>query len=176
MKNIRKMTLPILIAIFLNVTIIVPAWAAKSSNTDTLYLAYGSNININQMAHRCPDAKIVGSIILSGYQIAFRGTNGAAVANIEKSTNSSVPVLVWDLTTTDQSSLDRYEGYPRKYHKEYLTVMLNGKQVKAMAYIMNGNSPLGRPSQHYYNIIMTGYKNVGFNLDTLNKSVLASAN
>lgn len=26
---------------------------------ETLYFAYGSNINLEQMAHRCPDAQIV---------------------------------------------------------------------------------------------------------------------
>lgn len=28
------------------------------------YLAYGSNLNLEHMAHRCPNAKVVGTTIL----------------------------------------------------------------------------------------------------------------
>lgn len=35
------------------------------------YFAYGSNMNLNQMAFRCPDAEVVGPVRLEGYCLAF---------------------------------------------------------------------------------------------------------
>ena len=31
-----------------------------------LYIAYGSNINLEQMANRCPNSKVVGKEMLKG--------------------------------------------------------------------------------------------------------------
>ena len=45
------------------------------------YFAYGSNMNLNQMAFRCPDAEVVEPVRLEGYCLAFRmsgGGNGVA--------------------------------------------------------------------------------------------------
>ena len=37
------------------------------------YIAYGSNLNLEQMARRCPTAKVVGSTTLKNYRLMFRG-------------------------------------------------------------------------------------------------------
>ena len=37
-----------------------------------LYVAYGSNLNLEQMARRCPTAKVVGIGVLKDYQLTFR--------------------------------------------------------------------------------------------------------
>ena len=39
---------------------------------DRLYFAYGSNINLDQMAYRCPDAQEVGPVTLENYELLFR--------------------------------------------------------------------------------------------------------
>lgn len=36
------------------------------------YFAYGSNLNFEQMAYRCPEATAVGTAKLDGYELAFR--------------------------------------------------------------------------------------------------------
>ena len=48
-----------------------------------LYIAYGSNLNLPQMAHRCPTAKVVGASEDKGYELLFRGGRHGAVATIE---------------------------------------------------------------------------------------------
>ena len=35
------------------------------------YVAYGSNLNREQMAHRCPEAKLVGTGMLSNYEMVL---------------------------------------------------------------------------------------------------------
>ena len=38
---------------------------------ERLYFAYGSNINLEQMAVRCPAAQVVGPAVLDGYELLF---------------------------------------------------------------------------------------------------------
>ena len=75
-----------------------------------LYLAYGSNLNLQQMAFRCPTAKIVATTYLEHYKLTFRGYNGSAVATVEPSENNRVPVMIWKIFDKDEESLDIYEG------------------------------------------------------------------
>jgi hypothetical protein len=39
-----------------------------------LYVAYGSNLNIAQMALRCPTAHIYGTGLLNNWELIYRGT------------------------------------------------------------------------------------------------------
>ena len=146
-----------------------------------LYIAYGSNLNLAQMANRCPTARVIGASEMKGFRLLFRGPHEGAVATVEPFRGGSVPVLVWEITPGDEAALDRYEGWPFLYRKETVKVRLNGKSVKAMVYIMNEGSPgenyrpLGRPSAYYYNVIREGYRDVGFNVDVLRKAIFDSA-
>ncbi|MEG3071784.1 MAG: gamma-glutamylcyclotransferase family protein [Candidatus Syntrophopropionicum ammoniitolerans] len=48
-----------------------------------LNLAYGSNLNLGQMAYRCPTAKVYGKGMLLDYQLLFKGREDNAYATIE---------------------------------------------------------------------------------------------
>ena len=50
---------------------------------DKLYLAYGSNINLDQMDYRCPDASVVGPVVLENYELLFRRGGFATIAPCE---------------------------------------------------------------------------------------------
>lgn len=80
-----------------------------------LYIAYGSNLNLGQMADRCPTAKVVGASELMDYRLLFRGAHAGAVATVEPYKGGSVPVLVWEIAPADEAALDRYEGWPFLY-------------------------------------------------------------
>lgn len=122
------------------------------------YIAYGSNLNLEQMARRCPTAKVVGTTMLEDYQLTFR-----RVATIEPQKGSFVPVAIWEIDKLSEIALDRYEGYPRLYRKEYLEIELNGERKQALVYIMNIGEPQ-YPDSNYFNVIRQGYNDVG--LDT----------
>lgn len=129
-----------------------------------LYAAYGSNLNIEQMAKRCPKAKISGVGYVEGYILTFQGKKSCAYCNIIRDNSnlaikSIVPILLWDITPTDEKSLDRYEGYPKFYVKKEISVHRsdNGAVVKATAYVMNGNPSLGYPSPEYFYTVYKGY-------------------
>ena len=113
-----------------------------------LYAAYGSNINLEQMAYRCPNSTVAGTATLKGYELQFRHH-----ATIEPNKESEVPVLLWELDPQDEKFLDRYEGEPKYYRKENISLELNGESIEAMIYIMNGDTPLEAPTDQYYSII-----------------------
>ncbi len=137
---------------------------------ETLYFAYGSNINFEQMEQRCPDARIVGPVILENYELRFRGHGFATIAPKE---NNSVHGLLWKLTPACEQALDRYEGYPRHYTKEPVEVqMADGTKVPVMAYVMA--EPMCRqpalPSPYYYRAIQKGYEANGLPVESLEEA------
>lgn len=138
---------------------------------ETLYIAYGSNLNLPQMSFRCPTAKVVGTSEIKDYELLFRGGRKSSVATVEPLKGSSVPVLLWKLRERDLQALDRYEGYPSFYRKEILPVELKSKTIPAMVYIMNDGHPLGSPSDYYLDTIMEGYQSAGFDTEFLEQAV-----
>jgi len=130
------------------------------------YVAYGSNLSVEQMAHRCPEATIVGTGILKDWELVFR-----VHATIEPRKGSTVPVLIWAISERDEARLDRYEGYPRYYVKKYLSVPVQATlgrfSVRGMVYVMVDGRPITPPSDAYYGIIEEGYERFGFDLGIL---------
>ena len=144
------------------------------------YAAYGSNMSVEQMRVRTPDAVIVGTGILKDWRLLFR-----TFATIKKCKGYSVPVLVWKISEQDEKNLDRYEGYPQFYVKRNLKIYvtgLNGNhfgEVNAMVYIMTKKATDTRsinpiPSEHYYSILHSGYKRFGFDGKILTEALLES--
>lgn len=134
---------------------------------EMLYFAYGSNLDLEQMAYRCPDAEVVGPVRLENYELRFRGKGFATVAPKE---GSVVHGLVWNITPQCEQSLDRYEGYPRHYTKEMVTVKdADGVEIPVMVYIMA--EPMCRqpalPSPYYYQVIQNGFKENGLPVESL---------
>jgi len=130
-----------------------------------LYFAYGSNINLEQMAVRCPAATPVCPVALDNYRLAFRGSfNFSGVATIIPAQGEKVYGLLWRITPACEQALDRYEGYPRLYGKEQVTVRdRNGQQYPVMVYIMAREFCLdpAEPSQSYFSGIVQGCKQNG---------------
>ena len=125
-----------------------------------LYFAYGSNINLEQMACRCPDACVVGPVFLEDYELLFRRGGFATIA---PKAGSRVHGLLWSITPECERSLDSYEGYPRFYVKWMVSVRDNeGRSLSAMAYIMDERfrEPM-MPSESYYAVILEGYRQNG---------------
>lgn len=141
-----------------------------------LYAAYGSNLNIEQMGARCPSASVVGAGVLKDYRLLFKGSKTGAYLTIEKSNGSTVPVGLWRITEAHERDLDRYEGFPRFYHKETLTADCEGgRKLNCMVYVMNENRNIALPSQSYFFICRQGYDDFGFDVKYLNEAYKYSA-
>ena len=141
------------------------------------YIAYGSNLNVQQMHMRCPHAKVVGTAILEGWELLFKGSKTGSYLTIEKCDGGVVPVAVWEVTESDEAALDRYEGFPVFYYKKELRVNLRGirsgknKPVTAFVYIMDETRPLGRPTDYYLRVCREGYEQFGFDPAILMQAV-----
>ena len=128
------------------------------------YIAYGSNLSVGQMAHRCPDAKVIGMAAIQDWKLVFRGC-----ATIEPAEGRIVPVLIWEISDRDERNLDRYEGYPSYYFKRDMTVTMtdldgrNPQEVTAMVYLMTDGHPLQSPWRGYLDTLAEGYRRFGFN-------------
>lgn len=140
------------------------------------YLAYGSNLNVRQMALRCPTAKAVGTAVIKDYELLFKGSKTGSYLTIEPKVGSEVPVAVWAVESADEQRLDVYEGFPTFYYKAEIELPIrflkSGKTLNrtAFVYIMHEERPLGLPSGSYVQTCLEGYRNFGFD-----ESVLLSA-
>ena len=129
------------------------------------YIAYGSNLNLQQMSMRCPTAKVVGTALLNDWQLTFRH-----VATIVPEEGAVTPVGVWDIDERAEIALDRYEGYPNLYGKHNIEVECNGQLMECMVYTMNGGQPK-LPPMGYFRTIQRGYADVGIDESHLIKAI-----
>ncbi len=133
------------------------------------YLAYGSNLNVEQMAWRCPDARALGTAEIVGYRLLFKGSKTGAYLTIEPQEGAKVPVAVWEVSAADEARLDRYEGFPTFYYKKDLEITYTSlrtgrkRKVHAFVYIMHEERSCGRPSRQYVLTCLDGYRD--FELD-----------
>lgn len=131
------------------------------------YIAYGSNLNREQMVERCPTAKVVGKGELKDYELLFRGRRYSAFATVEPKNGASVPVLIWEISPEDERRLDFYEGYPSHYGKSDLVVETEDGKESIMAYVMQEGRDIGEPSPYYLETIKAGYREAGFHVKRL---------
>lgn len=135
------------------------------------YIAYGSNLNLAQMATRCPSARVYAKGVLNNWELVYRGAEGNSHATIERKSGSTVPVLVWEIQPIDEYRLDIYEGYPCYYFKKNIMVDIGGRKKKAMVYIMDERQLPGKPSASYVETICQGYIDNNMDISIFEKSL-----
>ncbi len=141
-----------------------------------LYAAYGSNINLEQMAYRCPNSVPVGVGWISGWKLCF-DTHADIRRSYEPS--DTVPVLLWEIADEDWARLDRYEGFPKYYVKETVIVYRYDDndcchEEEAIVYVMSSifSEKYSFPKEDYFNIILEGYEENGIDFSNLHEAIL----
>ena len=123
------------------------------------YIAYGSNMIENHMAHRCPDGRLIGVGHLPNHRLEFYRH---ATVEPDDTCAEGVPVAVWEISDTDERRLDVYEGFPYYYSKEEAMVrMADSSEIEGMVYIMNTGYKDGSPAKSYYDDIRRAYEKLG---------------
>lgn len=136
-----------------------------------LYFAYGSNLNPDQMARRCPGHQVVGLAALRDYRLFFPLTShdwGGGVSSVTPSHGANVWGVVYELNDQDLSALDGYEGFrgPGDQHNVYdregvfvdLTRPDDGsipRRIRALCYLARPANP-APPSKRYMDAVLTG--------------------
>lgn len=129
-----------------------------------IYFAYGSNLHLEQMSRRCPDAIPITQAMLHGYELVYR----RGVATIEPSPGKKVLGALYMISDRDLEALDRYEGYPTLYYRDNIKVEARGAgEQEVMSYFMHTTYKLSPPRPGYYEIIEEGYKNWGLPVEHL---------
>ena len=134
-------------------------------------------MNLEQMAIRCPKAKVIGTGTLKDYKLIFRGLGRGGVANVELSKGNRVPIVLWEITSECEVALDRYEGYPSLYTKRVVEITSKDKsKIKAMVYVMTKRyeSYPSEPCETYYRVIEDGYKANGLSTQKLRESLIST--
>lgn len=122
----------------------------------SVYAAYGSNLDPNQMAQRCPHSPSRGTGWITGWRLTFGGEDHGwegALATLVPDPASSVFVMLYDLTRYDEERLDSWEGADiGLYRKLRLRVhTLSGDEL-AWVYVLDAYEG-GLPSARYLGII-----------------------
>jgi cation transport regulator ChaC len=117
----------------------------------TQYFAYGSNMDVEQMAHRCPDAKKISVATLVGYRFAI---NDRGVATVIPTPGVNTEGVLWSISPNDKVALDRYEGVKSGlYDCKHVQVTTAAGPEMAMVYIATSQQPGPARSGYMENIV-----------------------
>jgi gamma-glutamylcyclotransferase (GGCT)/AIG2-like uncharacterized protein YtfP len=124
-----------------------------------LYFAYGSNMDSDAMARRCPASRPLGLARLAGHRFAMLQTGYATVVCDPRST---VHGVLYDLALADVPALDRYEDIARGLYRKLVQPVLrrDGAPVRALVYIGAGPSG-GRPKPDYMEGVIAAARTAG---------------
>ena len=137
------------------------------------YAAYGSNLNFEQMAVRCPKSKFIKTGFVYGYKLYF---NIHADIIYTGNPNDKVPVGIWDIHPDDWRMLDRYEGCPKYYTRDTIRVYDGKETIKCIVYLMNNKTfDVAFPDMYYLDIIAWGYEDCGLDKSYLQDALLYTA-
>ncbi|HHT9106877.1 MAG TPA: gamma-glutamylcyclotransferase family protein [Candidatus Wujingus californicus] len=118
-----------------------------------LYFAYGSNLWLKQMKERCPDYRVIGKGILKGYRLIV---SSRGYANIIKSESDEVHGTVYEISDSDERSLDIKEGVQGgAYRKEMISVDVHSQSLKCLIYVDPVENEC-KPKQEYIERINKG--------------------
>lgn len=149
---------------------------------DKFYVAYGSNLSLERMKSRCPDAETFGTAVIPGYRLLFKKSRTGSYATIEQDANSCVPAEVYRISKWDETLLNRYEGCPHYYYKQHfrlsVTSLDSGRMMReekwCMAYVLQEWRGLGKPRTDYLRLLEEGYAAWDFDMDILDKGLADS--
>lgn len=125
-----------------------------------VYAAYGSNMNLEEMKKRCPQAERICTGILENYRLEFRA---GGFATVLPAAGGQVQVVLWHLTQGCEKLLDIYEGYPKLYTKDYFRIKSELGTFDALAYVLSPeySNSISQPTRKYLETIRTGLEQNG---------------
>jgi len=120
------------------------------------------------MKKRCPQSSKIGHARLPGYRwiITTRGYD-----NVVASKEHEVEGLLFEISQSDEDSLDRFEDvFPGPFRKVMLPVLHEGKEVTALVYV-DINTVEGAPKEEYIQRINKGLEDAKLSEDYVTRYV-----
>jgi gamma-glutamylcyclotransferase (GGCT)/AIG2-like uncharacterized protein YtfP len=124
-----------------------------------IYFAYASNMDPQTFQRRCPGAKALGRARLPGHRLAFtrysRQRRGGS-ADVVVDAPSEVWGVLYEVDDACLASMDKVEGVPAAYRREWVTVFgAQGQRLEAITYMANRMGEF-LPSRAYLKVILRG--------------------
>lgn len=109
-----------------------------------LYFAYGSNMDVDAMATRCPRSTPIALARLPRHRFALMRQGFATVMRDPRGT---VWGLLWSLALSDVSALDRWEEVSRGLYSKTIqpVIRAGGASVQALIYVGEVAGAAGGP-------------------------------
>ncbi len=130
----------------------------------TLYAAYGSNMDPEQMQERCPHSPARGTGWLEGWRLTFGGEDlgwEGALATVVEDPGSRVFVMLYEVSPRDEQTLDKWEGADNGlYRKIRVRVQTLDGEPLAWVYVLDGYEG-GLPSARYLGIMADAAESAG---------------
>jgi gamma-glutamylcyclotransferase (GGCT)/AIG2-like uncharacterized protein YtfP len=129
-----------------------------------VYAAYASNLDPEQMRHRCPHSPLQGTGWLDGWRMTFGGEDlgwDGALATVVEDPGSTVFVALYDVPRHDETSLDTWESADSGvYTKLRVRVATLEGDVLAWTYVLVAYEG-GLPSARYLAVIADAAEGAG---------------
>ena len=109
------------------------------------YFAYGSDLDVTQMARRCPDARDPRPATLADHDWLI---NESGVATVEPFDGAQVHGVLWEVGDDDLDALDGAAGEPSGHRRGRVTVQTDDGPVDAWVYVDRRVEP-GAPREGY---------------------------
>jgi hypothetical protein len=121
-----------------------------------LYAAYGSNLDPERMSLRAPYSPLRGFGWLQGWRLTFGGAENVvdgALAMLVEHAGSQVYVGLYDVTASDEESLDEWEGLSaRDAQKIHVRVQTLDGDVLAWVHVLDAYEG-GLPTARYLGML-----------------------
>lgn len=144
-----------------------------------LMFAYGTLLNKKRLYAVTDNNSILGitAAKLNGWRLVFHG----GLANVIKSPDSYVNGAIYEISSSDEKHLDRYESYPNLYKKMELTpdnfTMLSDLHIEekiTFYHMSDSNRALTGPTDAMLKVIRDGYIEWKLDQSTLDQALTIS--
>jgi len=111
-----------------------------------LYFAYGSNMDVEAVARRCPRSKPLGLARLARHQLAIMREGWLTAA---RDPRGDVHGVLWDVAFADMRALDQYEGLAGGLYVKAQRPVIGERGAKQALVYFGANSGPGVAAADY---------------------------
>jgi Gamma-glutamyl cyclotransferase, AIG2-like len=111
-----------------------------------IYFAYGSNMDVNAMARRCPRSRALGPARLERHRLQVMREGWLTAV---RDPRSAVHGVLWELALSDVGALDRYEGLPDGLYAKFVQTIVAQRGPRQAIVYYGANSGPGTARRGY---------------------------
>lgn len=148
------------------------------------YFAYGSNLLAERLVARCPSARPLGVVSVSGWRLAFQSKafDGSGKATlIAGEASDVVHGRLFEIAVAERDALDKAEGADRdppvyRRHDDFTVIAAEGNAIEGVSvYLAREETPALAPWDWYRALIVAGGMQAGLPADEVARIAVTPA-